>query len=100
LLAWVVIKKEAFVGALNGIIWAVLMGGIAGIWFNDIGLGLIIALSMVINIIISALAGVMLPIMFEKFDIDPALAGGVALTTLTDVVGYLSVLGLAAWLLL
>jgi len=76
------------------------MGVIAGLWFNDIGLGSIIALSMLINLIISALAGVFLPIIFEKLDIDPALAGGVALTTLTDVFGYLSVLGLAAWLLL
>ena len=97
---WRLIKKEASVGGLNGIIWAIIMGVIAGLWFNDIGLGSIIALSMLINLIISALAGVFLPIIFEKLDIDPALAGGVALTTLTDVFGYLSVLGLAAWLLL
>lgn len=97
---WRLIKKEASVGGLNGIIWAFIMGAIASMWFNDIGLGLVIGLSMVINIFISALAGVMLPIVFEKMDIDPALAGGVALTTVTDVVGYFSVLGLAAWLLL
>jgi len=97
---WRLIKKEASVGGLNGIIWAVIMGIIAAVWFNDVGLGAIIALSMLINLILSALAGVLLPIVFEKFDIDPALAGGVALTTLTDVFGYFSVLGLAAWLLL
>ncbi len=97
---WLLVKKEASVGGLNGIIWAVIMGGIAAIWFNDFGLGLIIALAMVINLVVSALSGVLLPIMFEKLDIDPALAGGVALTTITDVVGYFSVLGLASWLLL
>ena len=97
---WLLIKKEASVGGLNGIIWAVIMGGIATVWFNNFGLGLIIALAMVINLVVSALSGVILPILFEKFDIDPALAGGVALTTVTDVVGYFSVLGLAAWLLL
>ncbi|MGH1426731.1 MAG: magnesium transporter [Arenicella sp.] len=97
---WRLIKKESLVGGLNGIIWAIIMGGIAAIWFNDMGLGLIIALALLINLIISAIAGVILPIIFEKMDIDPALAGGVALTTVTDVVGYFSVLGLAAWLLL
>lgn len=97
---WRLLKKEASVGGLNGIIWAFIMGAIASIWFHDIGLGLVIGLAMIINLIISAIAGVILPIIFEKMDIDPALAGGVALTTVTDVVGYFSVLGLAAWLLL
>ena len=97
---WRLIKKEALVGSLNGLTWAFAMGIIAAIWFNNPGLGLIIALAMLINLIVSALAGVILPIILEKLDIDPALAGGVALTTVTDVVGYFSVLGLAAWLLL
>jgi len=97
---WRLLKKEASVGGLNGLIWALIMGVIAAVWFNDIGLGLIIALAMLINLIVSAFAGVILPIIFEKINIDPALAGGVALTTVTDVVGYFSVLGLAAWLLL
>jgi len=61
---------------------------------------LVIALAMLINIITSAMSGVILPIILEKLDIDPALAGGVALTTITDVVGYFSVLGIAAWVLL
>ena len=97
---WRLLKKEASVGSLNGIIWAFIMGIIAAFWFNDIGLGIIIALAMLINLVVSAFAGVILPIIFEKVNIDPALAGGVALTTVTDVVGYFSVLGLAAWLLL
>ena len=97
---WQLLKKEASVGSLNGLIWALIMGAIAAVWFNDVGLGLIIALAMLINLIVSAFAGVILPIIFEKINIDPALAGGVALTTVTDVVGYFSVLGLAAWLLL
>lgn len=94
------LRKELLVGSLNGLIWAIIMAGIASLWFNNFGLGLIIALAMLINLIMSALAGVLLPIILDKLNIDPALAGGVALTTVTDVVGYFSVLGLAAWLLL
>lgn len=97
---WRLLNKEALVGSLNGLTWAIIIGVIATLWFDSIGLGLIIALALFINLVVSAIAGVLLPIILEKLDIDPALAGGVALTTVTDVVGYFSVLGLAAWLLL
>jgi len=102
------LRKEVLVGSLNGIIWAVIIATIATFWFDNLGLGLIIALAMFINLVLamfinlvmSALSGVLLPIILDKLNIDPALAGGVALTTVTDVVGYFSVLGLAAWLIL
>ena len=95
-----VLKKEAMVGALNGIIWAVVIALIATLWFQNIHLGLVIAAAMTANLVMGAIAGVCIPIFLDKMNIDPALAGGVALTTVTDVVGYFSVLGLATILLL
>lgn len=68
-------------------------------WFGDPNLGVVIALATLINLVIAAFAGVFLPIILDKLGIDPALAGGMALTTVTDVVGYFAVLGLAATLL-
>lgn len=94
------IKKELLVGTLNGLIWAIAIAIIASLWYDNLQLGLVIALAMLINITTSAMSGVILPIILEKLKIDPALAGGVALTTITDVVGYFSVLGIAAWVLL
>lgn len=95
-----VLRKEFLVGSLNGIIWALAIALIATFWYQDPKLGGIIAMAMVANLIMGALAGVSLPVILEKLGIDPALAGGVALTTVTDVVGYFSVLGLAALFLL
>lgn len=95
-----VLKKEAMVGVLNGILWAVVIAIIAALWYNNVHLGLVIACAMTANLIIGAIAGVIIPVFLEKVNVDPALAGGVALTTVTDVVGYFSVLGLATWLLL
>lgn len=95
-----VLKKEALVGILNGIIWAVVIALIASLWYQDVQLGLVIAAAMIANLFMGAIAGVCIPIFLEKMNIDPALAGGVALTTVTDVVGYFSVLGLATLLLL
>lgn len=94
------LRKEILVGGLNGIVWSLTIAIIATVWYSDIQLGLIIALAMLCNLLVSALTGVLLPVVLDKLRIDPALAGGVALTTVTDVVGYFSVLGLAAWLLL
>ena len=95
----IVLMKESLVGVLNGVLWAVVIAFIAALWFNDIDLGLVIACAMVANLFIGAVAGVCIPVMLDKMGIDPALAGGVALTTVTDVVGYFSVLGLATLLL-
>ena len=97
--AFKIIGKEIFVGGVNGIIFAFLLGIIAGIWFNDIMLGLVIALAMIINLIIAGFAGTFIPITLNKLKIDPALASGVILTTITDVVGFLSFLGLASLML-
>lgn len=94
-----VLRKEILVGILNGLLWAVAVALIAALWFGDPNLGVVIALATLINLVIAAFAGVFLPIILDKLGIDPALAGGVALTTGTDVVGYFAVLGLAATLL-
>ncbi|GAA6139085.1 magnesium transporter [Arenicella sp. 4NH20-0111] len=95
-----VLKKETMVGILNGMIWAVVIAAIAAAWYQDPYLGLVIAFAMMANLVMGAIAGVCIPVVLDKFGVDPALAGGVALTTVTDVVGYFSVLGLATLMLL
>lgn len=87
--------KEAAVGLLNGITWAVIIGGIVMLWKGSVMLGLFIACAMLTNLIVAGIAGVTIPIMLKKMKIDPALAGGMALTTVTDVVGLSVFLGLA-----
>ncbi len=94
--AWRVLRKEFSVGVLNGLLWAVVTGSVAYFWYGDYQLGVIVGVAMIINLIASALAGAFIPIFFEKLGIDPALASGVALTTITDVVGFFAILGLAA----
>ncbi len=91
--------KELAVGFLNGLIWAAVVGLIAALWFG-LNIGGVIALAMVINLCCAAISGVVIPILLDKMGIDPALAGGVLLTTVTDVVGFFAFLGLATWLLL
>ena len=97
--AFKIMGKEIFVGGINGLIFALLIGTIAGIWFDDKMLGLVIALAMIINLIIAGFAGTFIPLTLNKLNIAPALASGVILTTITDVVGFLSFLGLASILL-
>ena len=87
--------KELSVGALNGLIWATLIGVAAGWWFDDGRIGLVLGVAMIINLIIAAGAGALLPMFLKRAGIDPALAGGVVLTTITDVVGFFAFLGLA-----
>ena len=89
------LSKEFAVGALNGMVWAIVMGGVAALWFDDLLIAIIISAAMAINLIVAAVAGAILPVILKSFKIDPALAGTVALTTITDVVGFLSFLGLA-----
>jgi magnesium transporter len=96
---WLMVKELA-VGGINSIIWAVVVGIIAGVWFQDTHIALLIAAAITINLIFAALAGATLPILLQKLGIDPALAGGVLLTTVTDVVGFLAFLGLATLFLL
>jgi magnesium transporter len=88
-------NRELAVGALNGFLWALVAGLAATWWFDDPTLGIIFGCAMIINLIMAALAGAFLPLMLRAMKIDPALAGGVVLTTITDVVGFLSFLGLA-----
>ncbi len=94
------LSKEVQVGVLNGIIWAIVVGVVAALWFQDAPLGLVIAGAMAINLVAAALAGVLVPLTLRRLNVDPALAGGVVLTTFTDVIGFLSFLGLATLVLL
>ncbi|GEA12319.1 magnesium transporter [Alteromonas sp. KUL49] len=89
------ISKELAIGFLNGAIWAVLIASVIGVWKQDYMLGVIIAFAMMINLIAAALAGATLPIIMKRLKIDPALAGSVILTTITDVVGIFAFLGTA-----
>jgi len=91
--------KELAIGFFNGLIWALLIAGVVAIWKQDIALGGVIAFAMMMNLIAAGLAGVMIPLMLKKMDIDPALAGSVILTTVTDIVGIFAFLGTATWLL-
>ncbi|WP_317930956.1 magnesium transporter [Halioxenophilus sp. WMMB6] len=95
-LSWL-LNREVQVGIINGLLWATIMALIAGFWFDDPAIAGIIAAAMVINLIFAAMAGAMLPIILKSMRIDPALAGGVALTTVTDVVGFFAFLGLATY---
>jgi len=90
------LNKELLVGGLNGILWALIIASIVIAWFDDFQLGFIIAAAMLINLVVAALAGATIPLVLKRVGIDPALAGGVLLTTVTDVIGFLAFLGLAA----
>ena len=91
-----IVIKEVFVGCINGIIFAVIIGIISAYWFNDNLLGIVIALAMIINLLLAGLVGILIPITLNRVKIDPALASGVILTTITDVFGFFSFLGLAS----
>jgi magnesium transporter len=88
-------NRELAVGALNGVFWAAVVAVVASLVFQDLTLGIIIAMAMIINLITAAVAGASLPMILKSFGIDPAIAGTVVLTTITDVVGFMSFLGLA-----
>ncbi|AVJ55086.1 magnesium transporter [Idiomarina sp. OT37-5b] len=93
------IGKELAIGALNGVIWSVLIAAVVALWMQSWLVGGIIAFAMMANLLAAALAGVTVPMILKKFNIDPALAGGVILTTVTDVVGIFAFLGTATLLL-
>ena len=95
-----IIKKEVAISLGNGVVFAIIMGIIAAIWFNIPLLGLVIGLSMVINLFIAGFFGATIPLFLKKMDIDPAIGSTVILTTVTDVVGFFSFLGLATYILL
>ena len=87
--------KELTVGTINGVLWSCVVATIVILWFDNILLGIVIGVSMIINLVIAALAGASIPLVLKHFGIDPAIAGGVILTTVTDVVGFMTFLGLA-----
>jgi magnesium transporter len=91
------IGRESLIGLINGILWAAVIAITAAFWFDDNTLGLIIACAMLINLITAGVAGAGLPLILQRLNIDPALAGGVLVTTITDIVGFLTFLGLATW---
>ena len=95
-----ILRKELLVGVLNGLAWASVVAVATYLWFQDWRIGGVIAGAMVINLFVAALAGFAVPLTLRRLQIDPALAGGVVLTTITDVVGYMSFLGLGAIFLL
>ncbi|MES2661900.1 MAG: magnesium transporter [Pseudomonadota bacterium] len=90
------LMREMGVAAINGLVWAVVVGMTASVWFSDISLGLIIAAAMMINLMCAAIAGSIIPAVLKRMRVDPALAGSVVLTTVTDIVGFFSFLGLAS----
>ncbi|NIJ40080.1 magnesium transporter [Parvibaculum indicum] len=91
-----IVTREVMVGFLNGIMFALLMGVIGGLWFENPALGMIIAAAMIINLVAAGLAGILIPIGLDKLGVDPAVSSAVFLTTVTDVVGFFAFLGLAA----
>ncbi len=95
-MSWL-LSRELRVGFINGMLWALVMGGVTAVWFRDPIIAFIIAGAMVINLVTAALAGALLPVFLKSLKIDPALAGGVTLTTVTDVVGFLAFLGMATY---
>jgi magnesium transporter len=96
----VLVWKEIRVALLNGLALGTTLGAIVWIWFGEWPLALVIASALTINLLAAALAGVMVPVTLKRLGFDPALAGGVILTTVTDVMGFLSFLGLATLILL
>jgi len=95
-----IVGKELIVGLVNGLVFAVVMGGIAWLWFERPEIGLIIGAAMVINLVAAALSGIVIPLTLERLKVDPAVASSVFLTTVTDVVGFFAFLGLATLFLL
>jgi len=93
------LARELSVGLINGVAWAAVVCAFTYFWFGSAQIGLILGVALLINLLFAAVAGLLIPILMRRFGIDPALAGGVVLTTFTDVIGLVAFLGLATWLL-
>ena len=91
------VTKEFVIGILNGIIFAIITSVIVQLWFNEFNLSILIAISMILNMIVAGLFGILVPVTLKKFNIDPAIASSVFVTTITDVIGFLSFLGIGAY---
>ena len=96
----VLLNREVGVSVINGLLWALVVAALSVVWFGDWGIGGVIAVAILINLLCAALAGLAIPLVLERMGIDPALAGSVILTTVTDVVGFFAFLGLATVLLI
>lgn len=94
------LSKELKVGGLNGILWSIVIGVVTLWWFESPMLGLVIGLAIIVNIVMAALSGVLIPVLLDKLRIDPALSGSVILTTVTDIAGFVAFLGLGTLLLI
>jgi len=92
-----IIRREAGVGLLNGMMFAIIMGVIAAIWFHDVQLGVVVGAAMVINLVAAALGGILLPLLLNRMGADPAIASSAFVTTVTDCTGYFAFLGIATW---
>jgi magnesium transporter len=97
---WRVIRREVLVGFVNGIIFAIAMAVVGIIWFGSPMLGFVISAAMVVNMVVAGFAGTVIPVLLERWGVDPALASGAFVTTVTDIVGFFTFLGLAALILL
>lgn len=97
---WWLFNKELWVGAINGIIWAFIMAAIAQVWFHDLMISLVIGCAIAINMTVANTSGIAIPLILKRMNIDPALSASVILTTVTDIIGFLSFLGLASLLIL
>ncbi|MEW5756622.1 MAG: magnesium transporter [Pseudomonadota bacterium] len=98
-LNWLV-NKELAIGVINGLIWSLVIAAVTLLWFQDMEISMVIAAAIVVNLIAAAASGVFIPVILHRMGIDPAISGAVILTTVTDVVGFLSFLGLATMFLL
>ncbi len=93
-------RKELLIGVINGTLWAAIVGLVAWLWFHNLGIAVVISVAITINLIVASTAGILIPLLLNKLGIDPALSGAVILTTVTDVIGFVSFLGLATVFLL
>ena len=98
--AWRIVGRETLVGLMNGVAFAIIIGIIGYFWFGSPLLGIVLAVAMVINMVVAGLAGILIPLWLDRLGVDPALASGAFVTTVTDIVGFFAFLGLAALLLL
>ena len=94
------VLKEFSIGILNGIIFAIISAIVVQLWFNDFTLSLIISISMILNMIVAGLFGILVPVTLKRFKVDPAIGSSVFVTTITDVIGFLSFLGIGAYFFL
>jgi len=93
--AWRIIRREACVGVLNGLGFAIIMGVIAATWFNVTDLGVVIGLALLTVLSVAALGGILIPLLLSRLGVDPAVSSGPFVTTITDIVGFFSFLGIA-----